>query len=327
MFDYDKTLTTLEKINELSEKKQKRFLKNLFMDDTFIEWLFQPKTVPNINEMVGALYSEFTKPKVIRAISEMIEDEGHRAFTRSHATFLYSICNIAIQANNEKIGEIDKQRKSGDLSNKDAQRMNEKIDKFNSYIADLLKDAKKIIKRDAIELAEDSHLPKYVCMTALHSIPEWKYVDRFKIGFYLNNLLNNIYSEIEQMGDFPDNVKWKVFFREIFGKDNIVEVATFILLEGVHRIDKYSNSTDVKSAWDSLTSFALSELNEAPEAIRTQMVELYIKRIDKMFSNKAFDLRVDMTSISDKLFPKLVDTIEKYSDKIEAILTRGKEAA
>ena len=324
MFDYDKTLEILEDFNELSERKAEKFLKSLFMDETFMEWLFQPKQVPNINDLVSALYVQFTKPRVIKAMSEMIEDVGHRDFTRSHSTFLYSICNIAIQGNNEKVTEIDKQRKAGDISNKESQRLNDKIEKFNSYIAALLKNAKKIIKKDAIELSKESRLPKYVCITALHSIPEYKYVDRFKIGFYLNNLLNSIYSEIEQMGGFPDNVRWKAFFKALFGKDNTVEVATFILLEGVHRIDKYSNSKDVKDAWDTLTSFALSELNDAPEAIRTQMIELYIKRIDKMFSNKTFDLRVDLMSINDRLFPKLVGTVDKYMEKIEAILTRGK---
>jgi len=325
MFDYDRTLELLEDFGDLSAKKSRKFLKGLFMDETFMEWLFQPKQVPNINELVGALYVEFTKPKVIKGISDMLEDVGQREFTRTHATFIYSICNIAIQGNNEKMIDIDKQRKAGDIGNKEAQRLNEKIEVFNSYIARLLKNAKKIIKREAEEISKESRLPKYVCITALHSIPEYKYVDRFKIGFYLNNLLNSIYSEIEQMGGFPQNVRWRAFFKSIFGKDNVVEVATFVLLEGVHRIDKYSNSRDVKEAWDSLTSFALRELDDAPEAIRTQMVELYIKRIDKMFSNKAFDLRVDLMSVNTKLFPKLVETVEKYADKIETILIRGKE--
>jgi hypothetical protein len=255
----------------------------------------------------------------------MIDDEGYSKFNRSHSTFIYSICNVAIQSNNERIEATEKQRKDGEITNKEAQRLGEKMEKYNTYINDLLKAGRKIIKDSAKELSHDSHLPMYICVTALHSVPEPQYIDRFKIGFYLNNLLNNVYSEIEQMGDFSDNVRWGTFFKEIFGKDNVVEVATFILLEGVHRIDKYRNSDDVKSAWDTLTSFALRELNEAPEALRTQMLELYIKRIDKMFSNKAFDLRVDMLSINDKLFPKLVDSIQKYADKIESILSRGKD--
>jgi hypothetical protein len=56
--------------------KAQKMLKNLLHDETFIEWLFQPKQVPNINEMISALYVRFTKPRVIRALVEMIEEVG-----------------------------------------------------------------------------------------------------------------------------------------------------------------------------------------------------------------------------------------------------------
>jgi hypothetical protein len=102
-----------------------------------------------------------------------------------------------------------------------------------------------------------------------------------------------------------------------------VDVATFVLLEGVHRIDKYRNSEDVRECWDSLTTFALKELNDSPEQVRQQMIELYIKRIDRMFSNKAFDLRVNLTDLDEDSFPKLVKTVDKYADKIVSILSRG----
>ena len=323
-FDYDWTLETLENINEMRPGKAQKFLRNLLQDESFIEWLFQPKQVPNINELISALYVRFTKPRVIKSVVEMIEEEGTSEFTRSHATFLYSLCNIGIQSNNERITEIEKKRKNGEISGKEADKLNDKVVKYNEYISDLLRCAKKIIKRDAKELARESNIPKYICITAYHSVPDYKYVDRFKIGYYLNNLLNNIYSEVEANGKFSSDVRWKLFFKEIFGKDNVVEVATFILLEGVHRIDKYKNSSAVKDCWDSLTSFALKELNEAPEALRTQMIELYIKRISKMFANGTFDLRVDLLSIGDVSFPKLSETISKYASKIEEILKAGK---
>jgi hypothetical protein len=62
MFDYERTLSTLQDFGDLGEKKQYKFLRNLFFDETFIEWLFQPKQVPNLNEMVSSLYVEFTRP-------------------------------------------------------------------------------------------------------------------------------------------------------------------------------------------------------------------------------------------------------------------------
>ena len=323
MFDYDKTLRVLQDFKKLSSKKQRKVMKSLFYDETFIEWLFQPKKVPNLKETVSAMYEQFTKPMVMEAMVEAVKDEGWSSFNRSHATFMFSVANIAIQGNNDMMEEITQKKKDGDISIKEAKRLINKLDDSNEIITDLLKVAKKIIKRDANILARESHLPKYVCMTALHSIPDPKYIDRDKIGFYLNNLLNSIYSEVEENGEFENGVRWKAFFKEVVGKSNVSEAATFILLEGVHRVDKYANSKDVKVCWDSLTTFALRELNDAPNQIRQQMIELYIKRIDKMFANKSFDLRVDLTDISEKLFPNLVETIGRYTDKITSILTRG----
>lgn len=323
MFDYDDSLRILEDFPKMKEKKQQKVLKNLMFDDSFIEWLFQPKPEANITEKVNAMYIIFTKPKVVRSLADMISDIGYNEFGRSHATFLYSICNIAIQSNNDRIIEINRQRKNNELSSKEAQEILDKVEKYNKYIAELLRCVKKIVKRDAKQLARDAHLPKNVCSLAFHSVPEPKYVDRYRIGYYLNNLLNDIYSEVDATGGFENETRWKPFFKTIFGNDNIIEAATFILLEGVHRIDKYDSSKQVRACWDSLTTFALKELNDAPDALRSQMLELYIKRIDKMFSNKAFDLRVNLLSVDDNTFPKLVDSISKYADKIQDILKRG----
>lgn len=329
MFDYDYTIRTLMKLEKMKGKKRNRFLKNLFLDDAFVEWLFQPNqqtgSTENLMQQVNDLYAAITKPKAIRSIVDMIEDVGYRRFTRSHATFLYTLANIAIESNASNVAEVAKRRKEGKLTNKEVKDFNEKIEKYNGYISQLIRTSKQIVKRDAKNLAKETNIPRFICYNAFYSVPETKYIDRFKIGYYLNNLLNSAYADIDAYGEFDrDSIKWKPFFREVFGKDNVVEVATFILLEGVHRIDKYKNSEAVKECWDSLTEFALKELNEAPETLRTQMIELYIKRIDKMFANRTFDLRVDLLSISDKLFPKLNDTIVKYSGKIEDILTRGK---
>lgn len=322
MFNYEKTMRQMKDIENMSSKKQKKVIRGLFFDDTFTEWLFQPPKEPNLNDLVEKLYIQFTKPAAMAAIVAVIKDEGYDEFNRSHATFLYSIANVAISENNDILNDISKQKKAGELSNKEARRLMDDIDDANEIIASLLKCIKKINKNKAKKLAKASSLPTYICASALHSVPEPKLVDRFKIGFYLKNMLNTIYSDVEQNGEFDEDVDWKVFFREIFGKDNVSEVATFILLEGVNRIDKYKNSVDVKICWDTLTSFALKQLNDSPQALRTQMVELYLKRIDKMFANRSFDLRVNLMDLSKKKFPNLVETVEKYADRLNAILTR-----
>lgn len=323
MFDYDRTLDVLQGFKRLSSKKRRKVMITLFYDEDFMKWLFQPDKAANLTEMVSDMYAEFTKDHTMQAMIDAIDYEGASEFTRSHATFLTTVANIAIQNNNEFLKEIELGRKNGDYSRKESSRLCEGVNEINETVARLLKRARRIVKRDATILARDSRLPKYITMAAFTSVPEPKYIDRFKIGYYLNNLFNTIYSDVEENGEFERGVRWREFFKEVFGKNNVVEVATFVLLEGVHRIDKYRNSEDVRECWDSLTTFALKELNDSPEQIRQQMIELYIKRIDRMFSNKAFDLRVNLTDLDEDSFPKLVKTVDKYADKIVSILSRG----
>lgn len=323
MFDYDRTLDVLQGFKRLSSKKRRKVMITLFYDEDFMKWLFQPDKAANLTEMVSDMYAEFTKDHTMQAMIDAIDYEGASEFTRSHATFLTTVANIAIQNNNEFLKEIELGRKNGDYSRKESSRLCEGVNEINETVARLLKRARRIVKRDATILARDSRLPKYITMAAFTSVPEPKYIDRFKIGYYLNNLFNTIYSDVEENGEFERGVRWREFFKEVFGKNNVVEVATFVLLEGVHRIDKYRNSEDVRECWDSLTTFALKELNDSPEQVRQQMIELYIKRIDRMFSNKAFDLRVNLTDLDEDSFPKLVKTVDKYADKIVSILSRG----
>lgn len=321
MFDYNYVLQKLKNFDGMRESKQLKFLNNLFHDKDFVEYLFNPKKTENTESEIIALYQELTKPKVIRAIVDMIEDVGYNEFDRSIATFINSICNQAIAYNNEFIESASNEKRAGNINSKKFDEMNEKAEKYNRYVADLLKCSRKIVKKEAKDLASQTNIPKYVCILALKSVPEPEYVKTFKVSYYLANLLNNIYAEVDHIGDFSDNVNWRPFFKTVFGKNNTIEVATFILLEGVHRIDKYKNSKDVHACWDTLTSFALRELNDAPDQLRTQMIELYIKKIAKMFANRSYDLRVDLLNIDDGLFPKLAKSVVGYADKITGILS------
>ena len=78
MFDYDKTLDVLRDFKRMNPKKRRKIMTALFYDDTFMEWLFQPKSVPNLTEMVTDMYSEFTKPMVMQA---MIDDQHSEEMT------------------------------------------------------------------------------------------------------------------------------------------------------------------------------------------------------------------------------------------------------
>lgn len=323
MSEHDMNIDVLQNFKKLGRKKRRKFIQQLLYDRDFIKWLFQPEKTADLTQIVEDLYKELTKPIVMESIIDAIEYEGYSEFNRSHATFLTTICNIAIDKNNEMLKEYDKAKRNIDISRSKLRSWANGIDYSNELIVKLLKRSRRIVKREATCTAKDARLPKYITLAAYTSIPEPKYVDRFKIGFYLNNLLTTIYSDVEENGEFMETVRWKMFFEDIFGKENVVECATFILLEGVHRIDKYRNSDDVMCCWDSLTDFALAELNKAPDTIRDQMVDLYTKRLDKMFSNKSFDLRTNLLELPKAIFPNLWKTVQKHVERLTDILLKG----
>jgi hypothetical protein len=139
--------------------------------------------------------------------------------------------------------------------------------------------------------------------------------------------LNELYTEIDATENELSEIDWKVFFKTLFGKENVLECATFILLEGAHRTKGFKHQ-NVRKIWDSLTAFALDELEGADAPARNQMIELYIKRIEKMFANGSFDLRVDLNSLPETEFPQLTQTVAKYADQLSrAFKTKTTENA
>ena len=118
-------------------------------------------------------------------------------------------------------------------------------------------------------------------------------------------------------------IRWGNMFGPYFGMEMTTSAAVAILIEGVKRIEPYQEMphfNDVKSVWNSLTNFALSELDNAPENVRRQMIELYIKKIDRLFKNgNGPRLRVNILSLP-REFANLSDTVMRYSDRISSII-------
>jgi hypothetical protein len=117
---------------------------------------------------------------------------------------------------------------------------------------------------------------------------------------------------------FGKEKSYSELFTYLFGEDKLCDVAMFVLLEGVHRLNKYNNP-DIRKVWDSITDWALHQLESSPEILRNQMIELYIKKVSKMFENDSYDLRCDLLKLSKDLFPNLVASIDKYRTKIKEI--------
>ena len=329
MFEFDDCIRRLSKLSDMNPRKAKRVLGDLMTDEEFLKWVFvppenQPTTVDQFNELQSYLIAARNIRTLIDAIAELDYDVD-----RAVATLLNNLCGVAIGAVQEQSEILSKEKKSGTISNKELAKMEDKLERYQEDIEDLAKVAKKIVKRQVKVLSEDCGLDKVYCRLGYWYVPGPKYIAKNRVGRFLKPLLGAIYDEAALDG-FPENrrtVRWRSFFKAIFGKDNIYSVATFILLEGVGRIDKYRSSDGldaVRDCWDSLTDYALSELNEAPDEIRNQMVELYVKRVDRQFRNHRTDLRVDITKLGNA-FSKLQKTVDQYADQLMKIFDNAQK--
>lgn len=326
-YDYDSAIGLFENAGKMRQEKFQRRLMQLLESEDFKNAIFRPNRADDTaDKKIMELYSAACKSKVIDEIVGAMDDRGYRNLDRSDACFFISLVNLGIDVMNTKTSDIADAKKSGKVSNREAEQVVRKMERYQRSLNELLKYAKKIVKRDAKTLSRETGLPKEITMIALYSSPDPIYIDRYKVGFYMNTLLATLYSVVNagptNWIDFED-VDWRAFFKGVFGKSNVIEVATLILLEGVKRIDKY-DSIAVRECWDSLTTFALGELDKAPETIRDQMIELYLKRLNKMLSNNGLDLRIDLRTIDNFKFANLAKTIEQYAGKINSILDSAK---
>jgi hypothetical protein len=54
------------------------------------------------------------------------------------------------------------------------------------------------------------------------------------------------------------------------------------------------------------------------------MIELYLKRLNKMLADHNIDLRVDLRMIDNFRFENLANTVKKYKGKIDSIMEKAK---
>lgn len=319
-------IKTLESMERLTPKKRRKIIDKIIFDDGVMSFLFMPNDVEKTVSVdyIKEFYNKMTTSQVINAIAGLLARTDPGDVDRTRATFLTSLCNMAIERNNSTLIDAEKMKKKDSLTSSQLRDISEAVEEINEDIVSIMKFIKKNAKYEARRLSDVTGLPVYVCRLGLTTIPEKKYIDKFKVGFYLNKFLTQVYSDVNEFGSFSTyDIEWDVFFKNLFGEDYLLEVCTFILLEGVGKIDKYKNSSEVKACWNSLTDFALKELNSAKKEDAQKMIELYIKRIERMFQNRAYDLRVDLTKIPELSYPKLAKVISDYAGKITDIVEKA----
>ncbi len=327
MFDYDKLAKKLGKFNELSNKKQGKVLETIFCSNDFREWFYgigenaeaQPMTKP----MVNKIFTSLATPVALKRVTKFIGSKTYEDFDHTACSIAFLVVEQAIEISNHANGEISDSYKNGELAAKEAKKYKAKSEQYSEYVADLMNALKDKAKPDVKEICKKTNLPKSLVFTTYYMVPGRKYIPKHKIGMYVNQLLQEIYKWTGNTGiDDIASIRWGSYFGNFFGSEMTSSAAISILLEGVRRIDAYRDSDhfdDVREVWDSLTNFAMTELDKAPENVRRQMIEIYVKRIDRIFRNgNGPRLRVDMLNIP-ATFQNLADTVSRYTERISRI--------
>ena len=329
-----KAYNLFDSANEMSSERFRRKLLNIITDDEFLMAIFKPEIASNedkdlIAAMVSQVYDAASKRSVISAIADAISDHGYYDLNRASATFLVTLVNLGMASIDSKASDLGRAKDHNEISSSDFNRGMAKLNRYQDDLQTLVSYARKIVKPKAKNLYSRTGMPRTICTVSLFSVPGAEYIDTYKLGFYLKTVLGNLYGIVDSSPqlfekDF-DEIDWKTFFGVIFGKDRLPDIASLILLEGVESIKRYENFGDVKECWDAVTNFALKTLNQAPASIRDQMIELYLKRLNKMLSDHDIDLRVDLRMIDSFRFENLWGTVKKYADKIDAVMGKLKD--
>lgn len=324
---YEKAITKLNKFKELPKEKQMKLLKKILTDDEIVKWQFDPgqnKAAYSV-EMFNKLYSAMALPTPMRTYELMVDHYGKEAFSRSSIVILHTVLTYALDVHNHMIEDYKSELQSSG-QNAETKDMKNRCEKYAEYLDSLKGVIQKLIKPHLKSLSSDTGLSKDMIFKALMVAPEVKYIPQQRITSTTINLLEELYSEANSSG-FPARgmgVQWKPLFKTIFGVENLPSVAVSILLEGAHHIDKYRNSENliaVRDCWDSLTKYALDELENCPDKIRSQMLELYLKKAENLINRRngrPTDLRVNLTRLPGE-FRNMIRTVELYKHQFDTI--------
>ena len=324
---YEKAISKLEKFTELNKEKQVKLLKKILTDDEMLKWQFDPgqNKQPYTGEMFNTLYKAMAMPAALKSYEPMLNRYGKETFTRSSIVILHTVLTYALEIHNSMI-ESYKNEVSATGANKETKDMKNRVEKYAEHLDSLKGVIQKLVKPWLKSLSSDTGLSRDIIFKALMVAPEVKYIPQQRITSTTVHLLEEIYSEANISG-FPakgSGVHWKPLFKTIFGVENIPSVAVSILLEGAHHIDKYRESDNlicVRDCWDSLTKFALNELEECPDKVRSQMIELYLKKAENLINRRngrPTDLRVNLTRLPNE-FRNVIRTVDFYKNQFDSI--------
>lgn len=324
---YEKAINKLDQFKELGKEKQMKLLKKILTDDEMLKWQFDPgqNKSPYSAEMFNKLYKAMAMPPALRTYEPMVDRYGKETFTRTSIVILHTVLTYALEIHNNMIESYKTElRETG--TNAETKDMKNRVEKYAEHLDSLKSVIQKLVKPYLKTLSSDTGLSRDMIFKALMVAPEVKYIPQQRITSTTIHLLEELYSEANISG-FPargSGVHWKPLFKTIFGAENIPSVAVSILLEGAHHIDKYRDSDNlicVRDCWDSLTKYALDELENCPDKVRNQMLELYLKKAENLISRRngrPTDLRVNLTRLPGE-FRNMIRTVDFYKNQFDSI--------
>ena len=282
---------------------------------------------PKASDLIVIIYDRATRPAIIHGLAKYLDEQSFYSYNRNVAVFFVSLVNLGMSEMNVRAQDIGNRRDHHDIDDEEYDRWMKKFERYQEDLEIILAAARKIIRSDARLLNRTSGVPKKLCQSGLYTVPEDSLLDNYKIGYYLDLLLNNIYGFVDMTGglvDFRREVNWSRYFSKIFGVYRLPDVASLIMLESPDRIEQYKNQpAAVRDCWDSLTNWALKNLNSQSSDVRDHMIELFLKRVNRRLDKWGFNTRIDLRKIDDLRFKDLASTVKKYWDRIEDLAEKA----
>lgn len=333
MFEYDKVFKKLKELDQLPKKKRKKVLNAIFSDD-FKDWFYgtsdksngNRNDPPNMNTMIESIVNELAHPNHIKLITKFIEGKNYDEFDHTDSCIGYVIIEAAIKMLNSTKEELNSGMKNGDIGSKSARKYKDKIESYNEEIKNLVSAIQDKSHPFVKKLSKSTNLSKEFVMATHFLIPSPKYILKHRINFMMEGLLKEIYRFTGMHGiEYASSINWHNYFAALFGDNLTASTALSVVMEGVRRIDAYRDLPhfdSVREVWDSLTKYGMKELDNAPENVRRQMLDIYMKRAERIYRNGDARLRVDFLNIPAE-YDNLNKSMEYYTDKLAKIMRRN----
>jgi hypothetical protein len=181
--------------------------------------------------------------------------------------------------------------------------------------------AQKIIKKKLKEIAKKTDLNPTVLTELLVVVPGAEYIDK-NVGRYTFKLLSKLYTlattkneKGESLEIFEDTKQIKKLFKALFGEENLVEVASKIILEK-KSVSNNFNDAQMK-VWNALTIFALAVLNkvEDKDELKKSLAKYCLRREKDAEKGRDEARRVNFKELQKEEYKNLVKAVEKLTGK------------